>query len=118
MKVVRWMGDLRHCSKARPTGLTGAGPCFRMAQIDGGMPAGEASHVQCASEASKLRGPFPSGLFFGWAACGTLSVMGRLPQARADCAGLRATSTESMTRTATPGPVRAARACGPHERRQ
>ena len=76
MKVVRWMGDLRHCSKARPTGLTGAGPCFRMAQIDGGMPAGEASHVQCASEASKLRGPFPSGLFFGWAACGTLSVMG------------------------------------------
>ena len=78
MKVVRWMGDLRHCSKARPTGLTGAGPCFRMAQIDGGMPA---------SEASKLRGPFPSGLFFGWAACGTLSVMGRLPQARADCAG-------------------------------
>lgn len=87
MKVVRWMGDLRHCSKARPTGLTGAGPCFRMAQIDGGMPAGEVSHVQCASEASKLRGPFPSGLFFGWAACGTLSVMGRLPQARADCAG-------------------------------
>ena len=79
MKVVRWMGDLRHCSKARPTGLTGAGPCFRMAQIDGGMPAGEASHVQCASEASKLRGPFPSGLFFGWAACGTLSV-GSVPR--------------------------------------
>lgn len=44
--------------------------------------------MQCASEASKLRGPFPSGLFFGGgAACGTLSVMGRLPQARADCAG-------------------------------
>lgn len=43
--------------------------------------------MQYASEASKLRGPFPSGLFFGWAACGTLSVMGRLPQARADCAG-------------------------------
>lgn len=87
MKVVRWMGDLRHCSKARPTGLTGAGPCFRMAQIDGGMPAGEASHAQCDSEAAKLRGPFPSGLFFGRPPCGTLSVMGRLPQARADCAG-------------------------------